>query len=193
MGNKNNIEIEIKVRVQDNMPLLNFLKQHGKFQFEKHQRDEYFTPHHRNFLKVKPVSEWLRLREEEGSYSLNYKNWHNSEDNKAYHCDEYEVGLDNLEKMRSILKVLDFESLIIVDKKRQTFIYKNYEIALDSVEELGNYVEVEYRGSEDVSDTKKIADEMKDFIETTGCQILEQDFVGYPFLLLKKKYGILQA
>ena len=67
---------------------------------------------------------------------------------------------------------------------------KDYEIALDCVEELGDYVEVEYKGKEYILDTKKVANEMKDFVEKTGCKILEQDFVGYPFLLLNKKYHI---
>ncbi len=188
--NMSNKEIEIRIKVQDSEPLLKFLEKNGSFKSEKYQRDEYFTPAHRNFIKAKPIKEWLRLRKEEGKYSLDYKNWHYGSDGKAFHCDEYEVRFDDLDKARIILKALDFEPLIVVDKKRKTFLFKDYEIAFDCVEGLGDFIEVEYKGKEDVLDTKKIAGEMKDFIEKTGCQILEQDFVGYPFLLLKKKYGI---
>ncbi len=95
-----------------------------------------------------------------------------------------------MDEIKNILKALNFELLIVVDKKRKTFVFKNYEIAMDCVEELGDYVEVEYKGQEDISDTKKIAEEMRSFVEKTGCQIIEQDFVGYPYLLLKKKYGV---
>lgn len=186
----NNKEIEIRVRVKDNEPLLRFLEKNGNFKSEKHQRDEYFTPAHRNFIKEKPIKEWLRLREEKGKYSMDYKNWHYGDDGKAYHCDEYEVKLENLDGVKNILKALNFEPLVIVDKERKIFVFKDYEIALDCVEGLGDYVEVEYKSEEDISDTKEVAEEMKDFIEKTGCQILEQDFVGYPYLLLKKKYGI---
>lgn len=188
--NMNNKEIEIRVRVEKKEPLLNFLEKHGSLKSEKHQSDEYFTPAHKNFIKEKPIKEWLRLRKEGDKYSLDYKNWHYNDDGKAYHCDEYEVKLENADGLVNILKALNFESLIIVDKQRKTFQFENYEIALDSVKELGDYVEVEYKGEEDILDTKKIAEEMKAFIEKTGCQILEQDFVGYPYLLIKKKFGI---
>ena len=186
----NNKEIEIRVRINDNKPLLEFLEKNGNFKSEKHQKDEYFSPAHRNFIKEKPIKEWLRLREEKDRYSMDYKNWHYNSDGKAYHCDEYEAKLENLDSIKNILKALNFESLIVVDKERKTFMFENYEIALDQVEGLGHYVEVEYKGEEEVLDTKKIAEEMKDFIEKTGCQIIEQDFVGYPYLLLKKRYDI---
>ncbi|MFH2063277.1 MAG: class IV adenylate cyclase [bacterium] len=185
-----NREIEIKIRAKDSEPLLRFLEENGSLKSEKHQRDEYFTPANRNFVKEEPVKEWLRLREEEGRCSLDYKNWHYADDGRAYHCDEYEVGLDNPVGLKNILRALDFESLIVVDKERRTFMFKDYEIALDCVEGLGDYVEVEYKGDENVSDTKKVAEEMREFVEKTGCQILEQDFVGYPYLLLEKKFGI---
>jgi adenylate cyclase, class 2 len=185
-----NKEIEIRLKVKDNKPLLKFLEKNGSFKSEKCQKDEYFTPAHKNFVEVKPVKEWLRLRKEESKNSLDYKNWHYNKDGKSYHCDEYEVKIDNPDNLNKIFEALSFKSLIVVDKKRKTFMFEDFEIALDSVEGLGDYVEVEYKGNEDV-DEKKIAEEMKNFVEKTGCKILEQDFVGYPYLLLKKKYGIL--
>lgn len=183
-------EIEIRVRIESVEPLLKFLKKEGVFISERYQEDEYFTPSHRNFILEKPIKEWFRLREEKGECSLNYKNWHYNDDGKSYHCDEYEVKFENKDSVKNILKALNFELLIIVKKERRVFIFDNYEIAIDSVEGLGDYVEVEYKGSEDVLDTKKVATEMKNFIKKIGCQIIEQDFVGYPYLLLKKKYGI---
>lgn len=185
-------EIEIKLRVKDNKPLLEFLEKNGNSESERNQRDEYFTPAHRNFIEEKPIKEWLRLREEEGKYSLTYKNWHYDSDGKGYHCDEYEIKIDDFSSAKNILSALNFELLVVVDKKRKTFMFRDYEVALDCVEELGDYVEVEYKGKEEKLDTKKVGEEMKDFIEKTGCQIVEQDFKGYPHLLLEKKYGILE-
>jgi adenylate cyclase class 2 len=182
-------EIEIKLRVKDKTPLLVFLEKNGSFKYEKDQRDEYFTPAHRNFIKEKPIKEWFRLRKEDDGCSLNYKNWHYNSDGKGYHCDEYETKLGDLDKMKMILMALNFEPLIVVDKKRKTFVCNDYEVALDYVEGLGDYVEVEYKGKGEKTDTKKVAEEMKDFVEKTGCQIVEQDFAGYPALLLQKKYG----
>jgi adenylate cyclase, class 2 len=182
-------EIEIKIRVHDSAPLLKFLQEKGNFESEKHQRDEYFSPPHRDFIKAKPIKEWFRLREEESECSMNYKNWHYGDDGKGYYCDEHEVKIDTPAQARNILKALNFKPLINVDKKRRIFTFQDYEIALDSVNELGDFIEVEYKG-ENRTDVKKIAGEMKTFIEGTGCKILEQDFAGYPALLLKKNHGL---
>lgn len=181
-------EIEIKLRVEDNRSLLGFLEKNAELVSETFQRDEYFTPAHRNFLDVRPVKEWFRLREEDKGCSLNYKHWHYDEDGKTtYHCDEYEVSVGDSTKARNILIAVGLTPLIVVAKKRKTFLFGDYEVSLDTVEGLGEYVEVEYKGGR--SDTVKIAEEMRGFVERTGCVIVEQDLVGYPFLLLEKKYG----
>ncbi len=67
-----NIEIEIQVNVEKIKPLIHFLKTNGNFDAEKHQIDEYFSPAHRDFLGVRPVREWLRLRDADEKYSINY-------------------------------------------------------------------------------------------------------------------------
>ena len=93
----NNIEIEIQVNVENLKPLIRFLKSNAVFQAEKHQVDEYFSPIHKDFLSVRPVSEWLRLRSASGLFSINYKNWHHEKDNKSYYCDEFETKIENTE------------------------------------------------------------------------------------------------
>lgn len=190
MANQNNKEIEIRVRVADSAPLVTFLTQNGTIKAAKHQRDEYFAPPHKNYLEETPVKEWLRLREEGGQYSINYKNWHYNEDGKSYHCDEYEVVVDDVAKARAIFDALNMKSLIVVNKNRRTFHYNEYEVAIDSVDGLGDFVEVEYKGDVKAGDEKHVAEVMKDFVKRTGCEILSQDFTGYPFMLLKQKYGV---
>ena len=67
------IEIEIQAQVENEKPLIEFLEKEGKFQSEKNQIDEYFSPAHKDFLSTRPVNEWLRLRNAEGQGSINYK------------------------------------------------------------------------------------------------------------------------
>ena len=62
-------EIEIQVRIENSKPLLELLKAEGKFLYAKRQVDEYFTPPDRDFTAVRPVKEWLRLRDAEGKWS----------------------------------------------------------------------------------------------------------------------------
>ena len=62
-----NIEIEIKVRVEDEHTLVNFLEKQGTFHGEHHQVDEYYMPAHKDYLAVRPANEWLRLRTSDGT------------------------------------------------------------------------------------------------------------------------------
>ncbi len=180
----NDIEIEIQVIVENIKPLIDFLEENAEFKSEKHQIDEYFSPTHRNFIGVRPVNEWLRIRDSDGKYSINYKNWHRDKDGKSHHCDEYETKIEDFAQLKKILEVLNFKPLVNVDKIRKIWEYKDYEIAVDSVKELGDFVEIEYIGKEEKVDPKKITEEMVNFLKSVGCGRIKRNYVGYPFQLL---------
>lgn len=180
----NDVEIEITVNIENNKPLMEFLEKNAEFEKEKHQIDEYFSPAHRDFLDVRPVKEWLRLRDADGEYSINYKNWHYDKNGKSYHCDEYETKVEDLRQIKKILDILNFKSLVKVDKIRKTWIYKDYEIDIDSVKKLGDFVEIEYIGKDENVDPKKITEKMIDFLKNLGCGKIKRDYIGYPFRLL---------
>lgn len=180
----NNIEIEIQVNIENSKPLVDFLKTNGNFQSEKHQIDEYFSPISKDFLEKRPVREWLRLRDADGKYSVNYKNWHFDENGKSHYCDEFETKIENTEQLRKIFSSLDFKSIVIVDKLRNIWTYKEYEIAIDSVRGLGDFVEIEYIGKDNDIDPKKTTEEMIRFLKEVGCGKIARNYVGYPFLLL---------
>lgn len=178
-----NVEIEIQVQVENSKPLRAFLETKAEATGASRQIDQYFTPVHRNFIAVKPVAEWLRVRDAEGRYSLNYKNWHYTENGKSTHCDEYETKVENLEQLQLILKALNLKPLVTVDKQRATYRYKEYEIALDHVEGLGDFVEVEYKGTNNENPTE-ITDQMVTFLKDLGVGKMYRNYVGYPFQLL---------
>jgi len=178
------IEIEIKVSVEHEKPLLDFLEKNGELVLEKRQIDEYFSPSHKSFLDVRPVSEWLRLRNADGKFSINYKNWYTDESGKGSHCDEYETAVEDLKQARQILEALKFKSIVKVDKLRRSWLYKGYEISVDSVKNLGDFVEIEYKGKDKEVDPKRITNEMVAFLKNVGCGELKRDYRGYPFLLL---------
>lgn len=186
MANKN-IEIEIHVNIEKGRALMEFLKEKGVFKYKIRQLDEYFTPAHRDFLSKRPVLEWLRLRDDEGKYSITYKNWHVDDEGKTNDCDEYESKLDNFDGLRKILIALNFRSIVKVDKIRQIWTFKDYEIALDSVKGLGDYVEIEYIGKDKDPDPKKITMDMIKFLKDIGCGELKRNYKGYPFELLFPK------
>ena len=181
------IEIEIQVKIENSDHLIEFLKKEAEFKKEKHQIDDYFTPCHKNFIKEKPVREWLRIRNEGDKSFINYKNWHYDENGRGNYCDEYETEIERPEQMEKILKSLDFKLLTTVDKLRKTWTYKDYEIDLDFVKDLGDFVEIEYIGSNEAVDPKEITDEMINFLKELQCGKIEINYVGYPFQLLFPK------
>jgi len=180
----NNVEIEIQVNIENSKPLIEFLEKNAIFQKENRQIDEYFSPIHRNFTEVRPVKEWLRLRDSNGKYSINYKNWHFDEVGKSHYCDEYETKVEDLDQLKRIFEVLNFKSIVKVDKVRKVWTYGEYEIAMDSVKGLGDFVEIEYIGKDNQADPKKITDEMIEFIKSINCGKITRNYVGYPFQLL---------
>jgi len=178
------IEIEIQVKIEKSAPLVAFLKERATFKSEKRQVDEYFSPAHRDFLAARPVKEWLRLRDASGDFSITYKNWHYDDAGKSHYADECESKIESLETCRKIFEALNFKSLIVVEKVRKTWDYETYEIALDSVTGLGDFVEVEYKGGEENVDPKQITDGMVAFLKERSVGKIERNYVGYPFLLL---------
>ncbi|MFC1790838.1 class IV adenylate cyclase [Patescibacteria group bacterium] len=181
-----NREIEIKVKIEKYQKLIAFLQKKAQFVSKKHQVDEYFTPQHRNFLSPRPVKEWLRLRKSKDEFYITYKKWHYTKSGRTHYGEEQEVQIGNLERLREILKALNFESVVTVDKQRQVWTHQNWEICLDEVKGLGNFVEIESKGKS----TKKPAEitkEMISFLKEIGCGEIERSYDSYPFQLLFPK------
>jgi len=181
----NNIEIEIQVNIENVQPLLSFLETEGTFKHEIRQVDEYFSPAHDDFLALRPVSRWLRIRQTEKGNSLNYKNWYFDEAGKSSnYCDEFETKIEDVAATKKILEALNFKNIVIVDKTRKIWEFEDFEIAIDSVKDLGNFVEIEYIGKDENIDPKKVTKEMITFLKSLEVGKITRNHVGYPFLML---------
>lgn len=176
------IEIEIQAKIEKSDGLKKFLEKESKFVSENRQIDEYFTPAHRNFLEAKPIEEWFRLRDEGGHFTMNYKKWH-YENGIGQYADEYEIEISDKETAQKICSALDLRPLVTVDKTRKKYFFENYEIALDKVVGLGDFVEIEYKGQEAV-DPKKEVGLMVEFLKRFDCGAIDLNNGGYPMLLL---------
>jgi len=181
------IEVEIQVQVENISELLAFLKKNGKCIGEKRQIDAYFTPAHRDFTKARPVDEWLRLRNSSGELSINYKNWHRGKDRRSHYCDEYESVIGNATQVKNIFKALNMRLLVVVDKVRKLWLYKDFEVAMDFVKHLGNFVEIEYKGSNSRGKPAEITKEMIRFLKDRHCGKILRNYGGYPYQLLFPK------
>ncbi len=166
-----------------------FLKKNAKATGILRQTDEYFVPKHRNFISRRPIKEWLRLRTENGEFTINYKTWHYNRHGKSLKADEFETQVSDIERLRDIFNALNMKPIVRVDKLRSSWRYRNYEIGIDTVPGLGTFVEIESKGKGGTS--KKITKEMVAFLKSIGVGRIERNYQGYPFLLLfpeKAKY-----
>lgn len=186
---KNDIETEIKIKITEKEynDLKLFLDNNASFLNENKQLDTYYQPMYRNFVNKEKIeskekiSEWLRIGKRGNKNILNYKNWYDN------YCDEFEVEIDNVLNMEKIFKVLDIEELIKVDKNRKTYLYLNkYEIALDNVQELGYFIEIEIKKY-----TKPINEEYDLLLKVAKSLNLNLENIdrrGYPYYMLENKY-----
>lgn len=180
------IEVEQKYQLPDPAILKERLQKEGANRLGfQHQRDVYYNAPHRNFLATPNISEWLRLREEDGSSSINYKRWLPIEAKVKTHCDEFESTISDREALRKLLEALNFTKLITVDKQREEWRWQDIVIALDNVEKLGWFVEFEYKGmAESITEAHS---QIETCIKALNVELGERNHVGYPYLLLAKR------
>lgn len=181
-SNKNDIETEIKVelskeefeRIEKNM------KANAKFLKNSKQIDTYYQPTYRKFLKdnSETINEWLRIGIRGNKKILNYRNWYDN-----MYCDEYEVEIDDDKNLEKIFEVLGLEKIAVVNKVRNTYYFLDkYEIALDYVEKLGYFIEIEVKKY-----TEKAIDEYDKLLKVAKDLNLNLDNIdkrGYPYHII---------
>jgi len=180
------VEIEIQVRIEKTKPLEEFLDKNASFRFEVNQVDEYFSPQDEkdDFLKQDPITRWLRIRKEDKIYYLNFKKFYYEKTGENYFRDEFESKIEDPEEVRKIFLALNFKPIVVVEKLRKAWQCNEWEIALDDVKNVGQFVEIEFKFSQGQTDPKKDIKEMIEFLKKIGCGKLEINYQSYPFLVL---------
>ncbi len=131
------------------------------------------------------LSKCLRIRESESGGHLTFKHDHFENDVWLY-SDETESGVEHADVILSLFKSLGFEELVVVDVEKRYYISGNYEIALEKVKGLGNFIEIEYHSNTEITDVHAARDEICRFIDSLGIKIGEEENAGKPELLLRK-------
>lgn len=132
-------EIEVKARVEVGEEFARRIERiGGKFVREVTQEDLYFR---HPFRDLKGRDEALRLRREGKNYTLTFKGRRVGKGAKMR--EELKIRVGDYEKMIKLLERLEFEKAFIIRKRRKEFVLDGVTIALDSVEGLGEFVEIE--------------------------------------------------
>ena len=173
-------EVEVKARIKNLEELkenLNRLK--VIFSEPLMQHDKIYFPEGMTFGNIKVGIPCMRLRDSNGIYTWNMKKAVSSELDNI----EHETEIDNPEEADRIIKLLGFHEEIKVSKARIKCNYKDYEICIDEVEDLGNFIEVEKLiQDDDKTDNKIIEDEMINFLESLNIKKEDRVLKGYDTL-----------
>ena len=133
------LEVEIKAYCDNTSELRERLYSIGADYIEtRNEQDIYFNHPSRDFGKT---DEALRLRFVNGKCKVTYKGPKVSSETKARI--EHETGIENTEVFLNILDALGFTKSGEITKVRELYVLKDMEITLDSIEGLGDFVEIE--------------------------------------------------
>jgi adenylate cyclase class 2 len=175
-------EIEVKLKVSDFEKLKDKLIQMGCVLSEPiFQDDITFVDHnygdYDNFQSGKNI---LRIRKSNNKYIFTLKQPQKNEMDSI----ERETEITDPEEFKEALILMGYRKAVEVRKVRVKTKYKNYEICLDNVEDLGYFVEVEK--IVDTGDSELIQNELLEFLKTLGLNISERVFNGYDTLIYIK-------
>ncbi len=186
-------EIEIRAKLLNREEVISYLSSKGIVQtYENHQIDTYYdNPSCTFFSDPDNVYKWLRIRVESGKITLNFKHWLPEDAPIKTYCEESEFELSSLSDMPSFLPKFGLSAhgyvpIIVVDKLRKSFMYKNCEISIDRVKDLGDYIEIEYKGTSD--DVGAVQGLLKSILEEIGAKVGPMDHKGYAYHLIKLKF-----
>ena len=183
-----NIEVEIKVKVENLKEIKKKVSKIGKLVKAIKQIDDYYTPSHRNFFTQKPhPTEFLRIRTNPGKIVFEYdKSINKRADGDHDYAEEYETEILDKKEFEKILGFLDFKKVLTIEKEREYWMCGKIEVALDNVKGLGSYVEAEAKGN--FKDEKEAKQECIKFLENLGIKNVQNTQIkkGYSEMLFEK-------
>jgi len=170
-------EIEILVRL--NSPVDKVLADF-EYKFKKTKikniKDIYYGDLNERSLR-------LRLNEDKPAVLCYKKDYY--EKGKWIYSDEYETEVSSFKTTEKILNSLGYFELVKVEMVKHCFINKKYEIVIEKVKSLGNFLEVEaIAENEEVDKTKK---EIALFISSLNLDVSEELNEGKAEMMLKIK------
>lgn len=149
------MEVEVKYPLKNPEEVINRLNSIAKKdKIEEFQKDIYFELN----------SKLLRIRESKSGNFISFK-----ERIDDISCNNYSTKIRDIEPMKIILNKIGFKEMKIIEKTRSTWLYKDFEIAIDKLDKFGYFIEIE-------------AHDKKDFslvLKEINAEIESQNFEGY--------------
>lgn len=151
------------------------------------QRDIYYCPVQsdvREYMKTKCV----RIRTRNKKATLDYKEIIDERNTYIQKLTEYSTGIEDETSMDLILRQLGLAAVLKIQKERVECIHnKIFKIALDNVEALGWFIEIELLNHD--GDEISIENKIKNVIKDLGINDVRINKTGYTNILLNNRYG----
>jgi len=176
-------EIEVKARVKSADDVLKAAESLG-MKFGK-PIEQFDTTYENNLPNDDPNWNIFRIRKQDGRHILTMKHHASSQSRDNY---EYETLVEDEKEMVKILNRLGFEHSIDLHKVRRTTKYKDVEICLDEVDDLGTFVEAE-KLTDDIADVEQIQNELWNLLAKLGAKRSDRVFNGYDTLMAQLLHG----
>ena len=140
-----NIEVEIKVKIENFEEIKDKVSQRGNLIKAIKQVDDYYVPYQRDFFALKPHPvEWMRIRTNPNKVIFEYDRSINKKaDGEQDYAEEYEVEISDVDNFKKILGFLDFKYVVTIEKQREYWMCGDIEVALDEIKGLGTFIEAE--------------------------------------------------
>ena len=168
------IEVELKFPLSDPPSFEEKLIKYGaEFVETEMQKDHYLQHPCKDF---RDSDEALRIRVADSKIFLGYKGPKVSYEMKIRK--EVEVEVSSFESILKILKNLGFMDVITIRKLRKIYKYSDFKIAIDIVDGLGSYVEIETL-VDSVDKGYKAMKKVKDLSQRLGLDIKNSIIKSY--------------
>ena len=180
-----NVEVEIQVKIEDINKAEERLKEIGIFVKERNQIDKYFIPPQRDFFEERDMpNEYLRIRYEKGKNHINYSFLHFGADGWLESTDEYETLIENPDIVEEIFERINLILKVVVEKTRKYFDCGDFEVTLDNIKDLGNFMEIEAK--KDFGGVDKTRKACEDLLDKLKINYEIKKEMGYPRMLYKQ-------
>jgi predicted adenylyl cyclase CyaB len=182
-------EIEILVELHSDIEDAKQKVNHLDFKGVKTTIDTYYYDPLRSNLILNDDNKLLeccRLRTKNQKHFLTYK-VDIYEGTIWKYSDESETEISDIEAFKKVMFHLGLQVLVVVENNKYTYETDKFELVLEKVTDLGNFLEVEYKTDDETKTVDQIKNEVKQFILSLGLSIGEELNSGKPELLILRQ------
>lgn len=174
------LEVEVKAHAPDFKAVKDKLSQIGARKLKsEHQEDIYFNAPDRDFAQTDEALRIRKIPQKEGYETiLTYKGAKLDDTSKTRQ--EIEVHVGEVENTTSILKNLGFKPVKTLKKDRVIYLFGEFIISLDTVYDLGNFVEIE----RDLKEGEDFQDSLDEIFKIYGQLGIKEGFERRSYLEL---------